>query len=342
MPRHNIRSFISGCEAYALTSSEKTFFREMQPWGLILFGRNCQSPSQLKDLTSEFRSIVGRKDAPVLIDQEGGRVQRMSPTTGPWRKYPAPAVFGRLYEQSPLQALRAARNIGRLMASDLIEAGINVNCVPVLDMPQPDSHTIISDRAYSPKSEAALALARAHVAGFAAGGVLPVVKHMPGHGRAKVDSHQELPCVTASRQELEATDFVPFAAFADAPMAMTCHIVFAAIDNDNPATHSRAIIRNLLRKQIGFEGLLITDDLSMKALGGTYAERASRAFAAGCDVVLHCNGHFDEMQEVAEASPILARKSLRRARTALRQLRRPLPFDEKAALKDLEAIMAAA
>lgn len=342
MPKLTIRSFISGCEAYALTSSERAFFRDMQPWGLILFARNCQSPAQLKDLTSEFRSIVGRKDAPVLIDQEGGRVQRMSPRTGPWRSYPAPAALGRLYGSSPLLALRAARNIGRLMASDLMEAGINVNCVPVLDIPQPNSHAIISDRAYSPKPEAALTLARAHVAGFAAGGVLPVVKHMPGHGRAKVDSHHELPRVAASRQELEATDFVPFAAFADAPMAMTCHIVFEAIDMGNPATHSRAVIRNVLRKQIGFEGLLITDDLSMKALGGTYAEKTTRALEAGCDVVLHCNGHFDEMQEVAEASPALAGKSLRRAKAALRQLRRPLPFDEKTALKDLEAVMAVA
>jgi beta-N-acetylhexosaminidase len=342
MARLNTRSFISGCEAYVLTSSERKFFQEMQPWGLILFARNCQSPTQLKDLTTEFRSIVGRKDAPVFIDQEGGRVQRMSPKTGAWRSYPAPALFGRLHEQSPLLALRAARNIGRLMANDLHEAGINVNCVPVLDMPQPDSHAIISDRAYSPKPETALTLARAHVAGFAAGGVLPVVKHMPGHGRARVDSHHELPRVTASRQELEATDFVPFAAYADAPMAMTCHIVFEAIDKDNPATHSRTIIRNLLRKQIGFEGLLITDDLSMKALGGTYAEKASRAFEAGCDVILHCNGHMDEMQEVAEVSPVLAGKPLRRAKAALRQLRRPVPFDEKAALKDLEAVMAVA
>jgi beta-N-acetylhexosaminidase len=339
MPRHNNRSFISGCESYALTSPERTFFREMQPWGLILFARNCQTPAQLKELTSEFREIVGRKDAPVLIDQEGGRVQRMSPKTGPWRSYPAPASLGRLYETSPLLALRTARSIGRLMASDLIEAGVNVNCVPVLDIPQPDSHVIISDRAYSPNSHVALALARAHVTGFAAGGILSIVKHMPGHGRAKVDSHQELPRVTATRQELEATDFVPFAAFADAPMAMTCHIVFEAIDKDNPATQSRAVIRNVLRKQIGFEGLLITDDLSMKALGGTYAEKASRSFEAGCDVVLHCNGHFDEMQEVAEASPSLAGKALRRAKAALRQLRRPLPFDEKAALRDLEALM---
>lgn len=342
MPRLDVRAFVSGCEGIALTAAEKQFFREMQPWGLILFGRNCRSPEQLKELTAEFRGIVGRKNAPVLIDQEGGRVQRMSPATGPWRKYPAPALFGSLFDESPIHAMRAARHAGRLMAKDLFDAGITVNCIPVLDIPGPGSHAIISDRAYSAKPDALLALARAHVAGFAAGGVLPVVKHMPGHGRATVDSHHELPRVIAGRRELEAVDFFPFAAFADAPMAMTCHVVFTAIDKENPATLSRRIIRDVLRKQIGFAGLLITDDLSMKALGGSYAERVRRALRAGCDLVLHCNGHMDEMLEVAEAAPRLRGKSLARAKAALRQLQRPLPFDEKAALGDLEAVLARA
>lgn len=342
MPRLDVRAFVSGCEGHALTAVERRFFHEMQPWGLILFGRNCQSPEQLRALTAEFRSLVGRKNAPVLIDQEGGRVQRMSPTTGPWRKYPAPALFGILYDESPIHAMRAARNVGRLMARDLFDAGITVNCIPVLDIPGPGSHAIISDRAYAAKPDVLLALARAHVAGFAAGGILPVVKHMPGHGRATVDSHLELPRVTASRQDLEAMDFFPFAAFADAPMGMTCHVVFAALDKENPATLSRKIVRDVLRRQIGFQGLLITDDLSMKALGDSYAERATRALQAGCDLLLHCNGNMDEMQQVAEAAPRLRGKSLTRAKTALRQSRRPLPFDEKAALRDLEAVLAQA
>jgi beta-N-acetylhexosaminidase len=342
MPRHSVRAFISGCEGFAITEAERGFFRHMQPWGLILFARNCQSPEQLKELTGEFRSLVGRKDAPVLIDQEGGRVQRMSPATGPWRKYPAPALFGQLYDACPLHALRAARNVGRLMAKDLQGAGINVDCLPVLDMPQPGSHAIISDRAYSTRPDALLSLARAHVAGLAAGGVLPVAKHLPGHGRATVDSHQELPRVTASRPELEKSDLLPFAAFGDLPMGMTCHVVFDAFDRGNPATLSRRIIRDVLRKQIGFQGLLMTDDLSMKALGGNYAEKTRGAIEAGCDVVLHCNGHIDEMHEVAEAAPLLQGKSLARAKAALRQLRKPLPFDEKAALRDLEAVMARA
>jgi beta-N-acetylhexosaminidase len=326
MPRHSVRAFISGCEGFSMTEAERSFFREMQPWGLVLFARNCRSEEQLKDLTGEFRSLVGRRDAPVLIDQEGGRVQRMSPATGPWRKYPAPALFGHLYEACPLHGLRAARNVGRLMAKDLNRAGINVNCLPVLDLPQPGSHAIISDRAYSSRIDALLSLARAHVAGLAAGGVLPVAK----------------PRVTASRPELEKSDLLPFAAFGDLPMGMTCHVVFEAFDRDNPATLSRHIIRDVLRKQIGFQGLLMTDDLSMKALSGSYAEKTRRAIEAGCDVVLHCNGHLDEVQEVAQAAPLLEGRSLARAKAALRQLRKPSPFDEKAALRDLEAVMARA
>ena len=339
MPRHAIRAFISGCIGTALSPAEVDFFKQAQPWGLILFGRNCKSPEQIKQLTSDFRQAVERKDAPVLIDQEGGRVQRMSPTTGPWRKYPAPVAYGAIYVSCPIHALRTARNVGRLMAKDLHEVGISVNCVPVLDLPQASSHKIISDRAYSTKVDALLALARAHMAGFAAGGILPVIKHMPGHGRATVDSHRELPRVSASRSELEGTDMLPFAAFADAPMGMTCHVVFEALDPDNPATLSRKVIRDVIRKQLGFQGLLMTDDLSMKALGGSYADRARRAIEAGCDLVLHCNGEMNEMQEVANAVPLLTGKSLARAKAALRKAFKPSPFDEKAALKDLEVAL---
>lgn len=339
MAVRHVHAFISGCSGLSLTSDEKKLFKAQQPWGLMLFGRNCQSRKQLLALTEEFRDCVGRKDAPVLIDQEGGRVQRMSPATGQWRKYPAPAVYERYYHEYPLHALRVVRNVGRLMAVDLDEVGINVNCVPVLDVPQKDASRIIGDRAYGSSPETINVIARQHVAGFAQGGILPVMKHAPGHGRALVDSHLELPRVDASRAALEIADFRTFAAFADCPMAMTAHVVFTAIDEKAPATLSRIVLRNLLRKQIGFNGLLMTDDLSMKALGGSFDSRVKAALHAGCDVVLHCNGDFNEMQEVAEAAGVLGGKSMARAKAALRQRQKPLPFEEKDVMADYETIM---
>lgn len=336
----SVKSFISGCEGLKLSDAERDFFGKSQPWGLILFQRNCESSDQLKNLTADFRDAVRRKDAPVLIDQEGGRVQRMSPNANPeWRKYPSASKFGELYRQCPIHGLRAARNVGRLMAEDLEHAGITVNCLPVLDVPQSGAHAIISDRAYDSSPEIILALSRAHVAGFLDGGVLPVMKHVPGHGRATVDSHKELPRVTASRIELESLDFRTFAGFADCPMAMSAHVVFEVIDKHNPVTLSKRVIRDVIRKQLGFNGLLITDDLSMKALTGSYAEKTTAALEAGCDVVLHCNGVLSEMQQVAEAATPLVGKSLARAKTALRQRRKPQRYDVKTALKDLHAAM---
>jgi beta-N-acetylhexosaminidase len=227
MSNKSVRAFISGCIGLELTTAERKFFAETQPWGLILFQRNCQSPEQLRKLTSDFRALVKRKDAPVLIDQEGGRVQRMKPDANPiWPKYPSAAQFGKLYGRDPMHALRTARSVGRLMANDLVEAGISVNCLPVLDVPQEGSHAVIGDRAYGTDPAIILALSRAHVAGFMDGGILPVMKHVPGHGRAKVDSHLELPVVSADRAALEATDFQCFAGFADCPMAMTAHVVY--------------------------------------------------------------------------------------------------------------------
>lgn len=335
-----IKSFISGCDGTSLSKAERDFFAKANPWGLILFQRNCNSRDQIKALTADFRDAVGRKDAPVLIDQEGGRVQRMGPTANPeWRKYPAAAGFGALYKACPLHAMRAARNVGRLMAEDLESVGITVNCLPVLDLPQPGAHAIISDRAYHTTPEIILALSRAHVAGFYDGGVLPVMKHIPGHGRATVDSHKELPRVTASRAQLEAHDFRTFAGFADCPMAMTAHVVFDEIDKHNPVTLSKRVIRDVIRKQLGFNGLLITDDLSMKALSGSFAEKTTAALEAGCDMVLHCNGVLSEMQQVAEASPPLEGKAMSRAKAALKHRRKPQRYDQKTALKDLEAVM---
>lgn len=264
-------------------------------------------------------------------------MQRLGPPH--WPKYPSASAFGRLYERSPLLALRVARSVGRLMASDLSELGFTSSCLPVLDLPQADSHAIIGDRAYSMKQGPIMALARSHVAGLMEGGILPVMKHIPGHGRAQVDSHLDLPVVNASRLDLESQDFPPFAALADLPMAMTAHVIYSAIDNANPATTSRKVVRDVIRKVIGFNGLLITDDLSMKALRGTLREKVEASISAGCDMVLHCNGILDEMEQVAAAAPVLAGRSLRRAKQALKLRRKPVAFDQKQAAQDMQAVL---
>jgi beta-N-acetylhexosaminidase len=331
-----IGAFISGCAGPQLTEDETAFFRDTQPWGLIIFKRNVESPDQLRRLTTSFREIVGRRNAPVLVDQEGGRVQRMAPPH--WPKYPAARRYGERYEIDPLGALRAARLISRLMAEDLVAVGINVDCLPVLDVPVEDSHQVIGDRAYAEVPERVSILARAAMVGLLSGGVLPVIKHMPGHGRAMSDSHQALPVVGAGKNDLQATDFAAFAAFADAAMAMTGHVVYDAFDRDHPATQSSKIIR-IIRKQIGFDGLLMTDDLSMKALSGGMAERVGRAIEAGCDMMLHCNGELPEMRAVAEAAGELKGRAMRRAKAALKQLRKPAKFDRKQALKELEQLL---
>lgn len=332
-------AFVTGCAGLSLTPDEIVFLQTHNPWGLIVFKRNCQSPDQLRMLTAGFRDAVGRKDAPVFVDQEGGRVQRLGPPSNSWPQYPPARNFGDLYETRPIEALRAARNVARLMAEQLIDAGITANCTPVLDVPQSGSHDVIGNRAYSMKAERVTALARATAAGFMEGGVLPVIKHIPGHGRAQADSHHGLPVVDAPLAELRAIDFLPFAAFADAPMAMTAHVVYTAIDSQAPATLSAKVIRKVIRKEIGFGGLLMTDDLSMKALTGTITEKCQRSLAAGCDIILHCNGVLAEMQEVAGAAGILRGKSLRRARAALKTRRKPQPFDRKSAMADLKALV---
>jgi beta-N-acetylhexosaminidase len=333
-----IGAFISGCAGLRLTEAERDFFRRANPWGLIVFKRNVGNPEQLLELTGEFRDAVGRRKAPVFVDQEGGRVQRLGPPSNFWRAYPPACRYGALYERDATAAFRAARRIGRMMAHDLRQCGISADCLPVLDVPQEGSHNVIGDRAYALSTERVIMLARAHMAGLAEGGVLPVMKHIPGHGRARVDSHLSLPVVEASRAELEASDFPPFAALADAPMAMTAHVVYTALDKDNCATVSKRIIGKIIRKTIGFRGLLMTDDLSMKALSGTFAEKTRAALAAGCDVVLHCSGQMAEMEEVAEAAGRLKGKALARARAALKWIGKPQPFDRNAALKDLELL----
>jgi beta-N-acetylhexosaminidase len=335
----SVSSVIIGCEGLALTPNETKFFHKTNPWGLILFKRNCETPDQIKALTAQFRGAVGRKDAPVFIDQEGGRVQRLGPPLNFWRKYPAAAAYGKLYSHSPNLAFRTARNVGRLMAEDLESIGITSSCLPVLDIPQLGAHDVIGNRAYSNRLETVIALARAQVAGLTEGGVLPVMKHIPGHGRSTVDSHHHLPIVQAKRLELEQVDFPPFVAFADLPMAMTAHVIYEALDANSPATLSRRVIRDVIRKLMNFQGLLMTDDLSMNALGGSLAEKSSRAYDAGCDMLLHCNGIMEEMEEVAAAAIPLTGKAMRRAKAALKARRKPQAYDKKLALKDLEAIM---
>jgi beta-N-acetylhexosaminidase len=336
-----ICAMISGCASLSLSATEVQFFSKMNPWGLILFKRNVESPDQIKALTAQFRAAVGRKDAPVFIDQEGGRVQRLGPPSNFWRKYPSASQFGKLHDRCAVLAFHTIRNCGRLMAEELYDIGITSSCLPVLDVPQPGSHDVIGNRAYSMRLEQVIALSRSHTAGLMEGGILPVMKHIPGHGRSMVDSHLDLPIVTATRPELEQLDFVPFAAFSDCPMAMTAHVVYKSLDPDNPATLSRKIIKEVIRKTINFNGLLMTDDLSMKALGGTFTEKAGRALAAGCDMLLHCNGVLAEMEEVAAAAGKLEGKAMRRAKQALKARRKPLPYDKKAALSDLEAILSA-
>ena len=332
-----IRAFISGCSGLSLSSDETAFFKQFQPWGLILFKRNCETPAQIKALTRQFRDVVGRKDAPVFIDQEGGRVQRLGPPN--WRVYPNARAFGQLYQRNATLAVRTARNIGRLMAQDLYDLDITSSCLPVLDVPQAGAHDVIGNRAYDMRPETIVILANAHSAGLLDGGVLPVMKHIPGHGRSLVDSHHNLPVVKTNRMDLETVDFFPFAALANMPMAMTAHVIFEALDDENPATLSRKIIRDVVRKVIGFQGLLMTDDLSMKALGGTMEQKVTRAYDAGCDMVLHCNGVMDEMQEVGASATYLSAKTARRAKAALKLRRKPSAFDEKQALRDLEAIL---
>jgi beta-N-acetylhexosaminidase len=306
------RAVIFGCEGPELKDSERRFFADAQPWGFILFARNIETPEQVRRLTAELRASVGR-DAPVLIDQEGGRVARMRAPH--WREW-QPALDQCAGLPDRTMRVRAMRLRYLLIASELQAAGIDVNCAPVLDVMQATSHAVIRNRTYGGEPTEVAEIGRAVADGLLEGGVLPVMKHIPGQGRAALDSHLELPVVSASRAELEAVDFVPFRALADLPVAMTGHVVFDVIDPERCATVSPAVVR-LIREEIGFGGLLMTDDLSMKALGGSFGGRVSGALAAGCDMILHCNGKPEEMVELAGAVPVLAGQALTRAERAL-------------------------
>lgn len=313
---------ILGCSGPVLTAAEKAFFADARPWGFILFARNVEAPEQVRALTAALREATGRCDAPVLVDQEGGRVQRLRPPH--WPAYPAARSYGELpsAERGSIARLGA-----RLIAYDLVQLGIDVDCLPVLDVPAPDGHGVIGDRAYAETPGEVADLGRAAAEGLMAGGVLPVVKHMPGHGRARADSHHALPVVDAEVHELEARDFAPFRALADMPMAMSAHVVYAAFDRERPASVSPTVVREVIRGRIGFDGLLMTDDLSMRALSGGFRERAEAARDAGCDIVLHGNGDMAEMRAVAAGAGQLGGKAAARADAALVRRVPPEPFD---------------
>jgi beta-N-acetylhexosaminidase len=291
------RAVIFGCTGPDLTADERAFFREADPLGFILFARNVDTPERTCRLVEELRSSVARAEAPVLIDQEGGRVARLRPPQ--WRKAPPARLLGELYARDPELGLEATRLNSRLLAADVASVGGDVDCLPVLDIGFPETHAAIGDRAYADRPEPVAALGRAAAEGLLAEGVMPVIKHMPGHGRATVDSHASLPRVTAARDLLERTDFLPFRLLADLPWGMTGHLLFEAVDPEAAITVSARGVKEVIRGHIGFDGLLLTDDLSMQALGGSLGERANRALAAGCDVALHCNGKMAEMADIA-------------------------------------------
>ncbi|WP_300975444.1 beta-N-acetylhexosaminidase [Sphingomonas sp. LHG3406-1] len=290
-----MQAAIYGLSGLVLTAEERAFFLEVDPAGYILFARNCGDPEQLKGLTASLRDLHGRADLPILIDQEGGRVMRMKPPV--WPALPPGGVFDRLYRTAPSSAIEAARLNSRAIGLLLASHGINVNCAPMLDVRQPDADQIVGDRAYGTEPMQVAAIGRAVLDGLASAGVIGVVKHMPGHGRATVDSHKELPRVTASAEALDV-DLEPFEALRDAPMGMVAHILFEAWDAEHPSSQSPFIIEEIIRKRIGFAGLLMTDDIGMEALSGSAGERSAAALAAGCDLTLHCSGKFDEMVDV--------------------------------------------
>jgi beta-N-acetylhexosaminidase len=334
-------ALIVGVAGGALTPPETAFLKEVRPAGIILFARNLQTHAQIRALIAAAHDAVGTQDLLVLIDQEGGRVQRLRPPLG--RALPPAAAYGLAYARDPTGATEAAFAVARLLAADLKALGINTNCAPVLDLPVPGSHAIIGDRAYAEQAEPVIALARAVAEGHMAGGVLPVIKHIPGHGRATKDSHLALPVVGESRKELAATDFAPFKALNAMPAAMTAHVVFSAIDAEAPASTSAIVTREIIRGEIGFDGLLMSDDLSMQALSGDLRERAERVIAAGSDLVLHCNGDLAEMRGVAAGAPALAERALARFQAALNVLNAAAaPFDAAAAERHLARILAIA
>lgn len=330
-------SLIVGLSGVSLTEDERRFYRDVQPAGMILFRRNVFDRAQFSRLLDETKAAVGRDDFLILIDQEGGRVQRLKPPIA--RALPPAAAFADLYADDPDEAKEAAFAIARLTAEELRAYGITMNCAPVADLPVEGAHEIISDRAYGTNVEQVVALARAVAEGYLAGGVVPVVKHIPGHGRATADSHLGLPIVPTPHARLSATDFAPFKALSDLPAAMTAHVVYFAIDEVNPASTSPVVTREVIRGEIGFDNLLMSDDLSMQALSGPMRARAEAVIAAGSDLALHCNGDMDEMRAAAEGVPALSGRSAERFAAACACIARNDPYDKRRALQLLADVL---
>ena len=333
---------IFGLSGLALSADERAFFREADPAGYILFGRNVGTRTQLRALTDELRALHGRARTFICIDQEGGRVARMKPPE--WLAFPPGEAFDKLYDLAPISAIEAARANAEALGLDLAEAGINVDCLPLLDVRQPGANDVIGDRAFGCEPLRVAALGRATLDGLARAGVAGVIKHMPGHGRTTTDTHKAMPTVTASVEELE-TDLAPFRALRHASIGMTGHLLFTAWDADNPATLSSFVIGEIIRRQIGFDGLLLTDDLDMEALDGTIPERAARAVAAGCDLALNCWARMDDMTGIAEALPAItpeAAARLERALAPTTDFAGPLPGDQAALLDKRDRLLALA
>lgn len=332
------RAVIFGCAGNELTAEERTFFNTADPLGFILFSRNCLYPGQIRRLIASLRDCVGRKDAPVLIDQEGGRVARLKPLY--WRATPPASRFVDIARRDPELAREAVWLNARLIADELYELSITVDCAPVLDVPQPGADPIIGDRAYGDTPAMVSTLAAIACEGLLDGGILPVIKHIPGHGRATVDSHLALPVVDATREELERVDVAPFRALRHMPWAMTAHVIYTALDAKAPATLSPTVIGEVVRRGIGFDGLLVSDDLSMRALSGRFAERTRAALDAGCDVVLHCNGEMAEMADVAGAVRPMTDDAWRRYRAGEALRHPPKPYNRATATSRLAEILA--
>ncbi|WP_423601960.1 beta-N-acetylhexosaminidase [Sphingomonas sp. MS122] len=327
-----MKPVIFGLSGAELTADERDFFREADPLGYILFKRNCVDRAQMRALTDSLRDLSGRADVPILIDQEGGRVARMQPPE--WPAFPAGPAFDKLYDLAPSSAIEAVRANAQALALMLAEVGVNVNCAPLLDVRQPETTPAVGERTFGSEPMQVAALGRAMLDGMAKGGVVGVVKHMPGHGRGVVDSHYELPVVRASDAELER-DIEPFRTLAGAPMGMTCHVVFEAWDADRPATLSPTVIADVIRGRIGFDGLLMTDDIDMKALSGTAGEKAAAAIAAGCDVALDCWARMEEMVEIAGRLGDASTAALARLERAMASVRpEEAPMDALIAKRD--------
>ncbi|RZV29629.1 MAG: beta-N-acetylhexosaminidase [Sphingomonadaceae bacterium] len=327
---------IFGTTGLTLTGDERAFFREADPAGYILFGRNIESRAQVRALTDELRELQGRDDLFICIDQEGGRVARMRPPE--WSAYPPGEVFDRLYQLAPATAIEAARVNAQALALDLYEVGISVDCHPPLDVRQPGAHDVIGDRAFGSEPMQVAAIGRAVLDGLGRGGVLGCIKHMPGHGRTTCDSHKDLPTVNASNEELE-TDLAPFRALADTPVGMTGHLLFPTWDEENPATLSPTIISEIIRERIGFDGLLLTDDIDMEALSGSIPERSERAIAAGCDLVLNCWAKMDDMQGIAQRCGSMRAESVARLDRALQSRQHPVEMDKAGLLAKRDALL---